>query len=207
MPRMPAENQSVILQPTYRGELMADAAIASRFTIALFLARLSFVAWTFALISYVNRSFQWTYPYCNVQDSGPAKSAYGFPLPYLQDSAAFSFSPDYMPHVLLLNFVLLGGLAYPFMGWAVRWLARTGRVAGALIAVPGVLLALFFAIGTGLELQGGFAVRSIAHWTGRYWDYRPLGIIEQVYYDCTPSEFWFGPIKNPGSLPKVDGYE
>jgi hypothetical protein len=183
---------------------MAHSAVSSRSTGAIVLARLAFVAWGLALIVFVNRAFEWTYPYCNIQDDGPSKPAYGFPLPYLQDSAAFSMSPDYMPHVLALNIVLLAALAYLVMGRTVRWLSAAGRIGGILIAVPGVLLAILFSAAfLGFELKEGYAVSSIAQWRDRYWDYRPLGIIfEREYYDCTPSQYWFGPIKNQ-SLAKV----
>jgi hypothetical protein len=180
---------------------VASIAISSRSATALFLARLSFVAWTFAVFLYVNRVFEWTFPYCHVQGDGPIKPAFGFPLPYLQENAAFTLAPQYMPHVLLLNLVLLAALAYPFMDWAVRWLSAAGRIVGVLIAMPGVLLALF--LGTvclWLELEAGFAVSTIAMSPDRYWDYRPLGMRFGELRDCTPSEYWFGPIKKNASI-------
>lgn len=185
---------------------MANVAASSRSSRARVLARLSFLAWTFALILLVNRTFEWSFPYCNIQDDGPAKPAYGFPLPYLQPSTAFSLSPDIMPHALLFNMVLLAALAYPVMGWAVRRLSAAGSIAGAFIAVPGLLLALLLGVvHLGFEFQMGQIVGSVARWRDAYWDYRPLGIIlHRTYYDCTPSEFWFGPIRNP-RLAKIPG--
>lgn len=175
---------------------MSKSVTSSQSRAAIFLARLSFIAWTFVLIWLINYTFQWTYPYCNSGGDGPARAAYGFPLPFLQDQFVPSFSADIMPHVLLLNVAVLAALAYPIMGWAVKWLSSAGWIVGVLIAVPGLLISIAMALAPfaiAFAFQGTDAVISISGYGGRYWDYRPVGIVFES--DCHPSEFWFGPIK------------
>lgn len=177
---------------------MASIVPSSRSRPSIFFAKLSFIAWAFVIIWLINGMFEWTYPYCNIRDSGPAKRVYGFPLPFSKDNAGLSFSPDYMPHILLLNLTLLAALAYLLMGQVVRWISAAGTVAGVLIAAPGLLLALGVVLGVyAFEYRGSRAVVSIAGYVGSYWDYRPVGIVfDRTHYDCIPSEYWFGPIKN-----------
>lgn len=172
-------------------------------TRSIFLARLAFIAWAFVLILAIISvtPVEWTHPYCNNTDSGPARAAFGVPLPFMARSAGLS---DYeiMPHILLLNIVLLAALAYPFMGWTVRRLSAAGTLVGVLIAVPGVVLSLLGMVLLGFVLNASFAVMSIGSVYGdHYWQYRPL-IMPVGHYDCMPSEFWFGPIKTPANLIK-----
>lgn len=184
------------------GEPMAIVATSFRSTTTLILARVAFVALISALIVLVNITFEWTYPYCNILGDGPAKPAYGFPLPFLQDNVAFSLSWNIMLASFLLNVVLLAALAYPLMGWGVRWLSKAGRIASVLIAVPALLAA--FTVGLGIIAFDFRIVSSITPYGDTYWDYRPIGIqFDRKYYDCTPSEYWFGPIKNPALMPKI----
>ena len=95
--------------------------------------------------------------------------------------------------MLLLNVLLLAALAYPFKDRAVRGLSRAGKPVGVLIAVPGVILLLACGFMLWFAFTSGFPATSLG---SPYWEYRPLGIKRSGYHtDCTPSEFWFGPIK------------
>lgn len=183
----------------YMGEPMTVAAASARTRTAVILAGLAFIAWISALILLVNITFEWTYPYCNKFDDGPAKPAYGFPMPFLRDDAALSLSSNIMLTIFLLNLVLLAALAYPLMGWAIRWLSKAGRIASVLIAVPPLLVVI--AAGLVIVAFDYHIVSSITPYGGSYWDYRPVGIqFNREYYDCTPSEYWFGPTTR---LPKT----
>lgn len=177
--------------------IMSSSEALPKSTKPKFLARFSSIVWVLAVVLAPNTiiAFEWTHPYCNNQDSGPAWSAFGFPLPYSEYSGISSLASVLMPHVLLLNIALLSALAYPFMAWAVRRLSAAGGLAGVLIAVPGALLLLLCTTILWLEFSSGFVVTSITNGYDHYWEYRPLGFTKGSS-DCTPSEFWFGPIKN-----------
>jgi hypothetical protein len=168
------------------------------------LARFSFIAWALAviLVVMVVTPVEWTHPYCNKAEDGPARPAFGFPLPDTEQSAGLS-DIEFMPHIFLLNIVLLGALVYPIMGWAVRRLSVAGTFVRILIAVPGALLFLLSTAFIALTFYSAYPVMAIgAVYGDGYFKYRPL-FMPQPHYDCMPSEFWFGPIKTPANLPKT----
>jgi hypothetical protein len=164
-------------------------------TISILLARLFFIVWSLVVILAINTviPFEWTHPYCNDQTDGPAWAAFGFPLPYREFSGVSSMTDNIMPHILLLNILLLAVLASLFMEWAVRRLSAAGMLVG-VSTVPGVLLLVLCAMIISFGFRSGFVVTSITN-HGSYWEYRPIGVRLSGYQACTPSEFWFGPIK------------
>jgi hypothetical protein len=161
-------------------------------------ARLCVSVWTAALVLGANSVFplEWSHPYCNNPTDGPAWAAYGLPLPYRQFSGVSSLTFNIMPHVLLLNILLLAALAYPIARMVDRRLARAGRVTSAVTAIPGILLLLLSLATLWLDVAFGFHIaNTFSAGYDRYWSYRPIGIsLGGHRTDCTPSEFWFGPI-------------
>lgn len=160
------------------------------------LARLCVFVWATALILGANTIFalEWSHPYCNNPTDGPAWAAYGFPFPYRRFSGITSLSSTIMPHVLLLNLLLLAALAWPLARRAERRLARMSRFAVALIAIPGFLVLLLGLAFVGTDIAFGFFVTDTLSYSDSYWTYRPVIRFGGHMTDCTPSEFWFGPI-------------
>ena len=163
---------------------------------ALNVAWMCWLVWSLALILGFNTLFplEWTHPYCNNPTDGPAWAAYGLPLPYRRYSGVSSLAFDIMPHVLLLNVLVLAALAYPLMRWSVRRLSRCGKLTSVIAAVPGLLLLLLCLAFLWFEFGTGFLVSSISAGGDSYWAYRPVGIsLMGSQKACTPSEFWFSP--------------
>jgi hypothetical protein len=123
-------------------------------------ARLCAWVWPAALILGANTVFplEWSHPYCNDPTDGPAWAAYGAPLPYRQFSGVSSLTFNIMPHVLLLNVVLLAALAYPLTRWATRRLAHVSRLGAAFMAIPGLLLLLLCLAMLWMDFEFGFNV-------------------------------------------------
>ena len=134
---------------------------------------------------------EWSYPGCHDTWGGLRRAAYGFPLPFWQFSGVSSFTYFFMPHILLLNVGLLAAPVCLLLTWAFR----RRPVASTWIAVSGMSLLLAAALLWMLLLSMNWPIYSIAH-EGSYWDYRPIWIGRSAPGDdCTPSEFWFGPVR------------
>jgi hypothetical protein len=161
------------------------------------LARHAALLLSAGLVPLVERlvTVEWSYPYCNDPQDGPATAVFGFPLPYQRFSGAASFLYDVMPHAYALNVVLMLALFYPVTRLVVsavrrRWSTRGLRVAGAL----GLASCLLVACSWTLDLWMGdeVPVRSIATRYGELGEMRPLAVSTR-HYDCTPSARWFPP--------------
>ena len=138
-------------------------------------------------------TIDWTYPYCFDPSDGPAYIAQGMPLPYLMWNGVASLEHNFMPHVYVLDLVLIGLVLFP----VVRWLMskRSAGMQNLFGAIGCALLlghvALTIALVSGgvyrpvasLELEGFY----------RYSEFRPvkIGLWASSATNCTPSPFWF----------------
>jgi hypothetical protein len=114
----------------------------------------------------------WWHPDCNLSEPFNQSAAAGLPLPYVQRSVATS-DFFYMPHIMLLNLLIVAGVALPLTLFLVRWSVRARRAqviqAVASLIVFGLLLVLL--LGMILVLE---PTRSIASSNESYFDYRPV---------------------------------
>jgi hypothetical protein len=138
-------------------------------------------------------TIEWTYPYCLDRSDGPAYAALGMPLPYWMWNGVVSLEHDFMPHVYILNLVIIGLVIFP----VVRWLMsnRPGWLRNLLGAVGCVMVLAHVAL-TVILISVGFyrPVMSLAlDGYYRYSDFRPVRVswLGSNARECTPSPFWF----------------
>jgi hypothetical protein len=139
-------------------------------------------------------SLEWSFPYCNRQEDGPASAVFGLPFPYERWSGATSLQYEFMPHLYALNLVLWLCLAWPLF----RVLTRTRAVHRLRLVIVGALLCAAIVVWKTLVLVEGAwqPVRSITHAPyDAYGELRPVGIALGRHYECTPSAFWFGTVQ------------
>lgn len=114
----------------------------------------------------------WWHPDCNLAEPFNQSAAAGLPFPYVQRSVATS-DFFYMPHIMLLNLLIVAGVALPATVFLVRRSARALRVrfiqAVASVIVLSLLLVLL--LGMILVLE---PTKSIASSNESYFDYRPV---------------------------------
>ncbi len=164
--------------------------MTTRSTWATFLFTLGVVAAAEMLIT-----VEWSFPYCNDPQDGPASAVYGMPFPYERWSGASSLQYDFVPHLYILNLAVLCAATWPlFRRLSRRWPDLSDRRMAA------VGLGLFILVGG----WHGFCLSSNL-WSpvlslerapyDSYCELRPVGValIMGRHYDCSPSSFWFGP--------------
>jgi len=161
------------------------------------ISRYAPILFTIALVLCLERlvTLEWSYPYCLNQTDGPAYIVQGMPLPYTT-WGQLSLHYLVMPHVYLLNVIILCLLIFP----AIRWLsnriasAGLGWLRNIIGAVGGLFLLCGVAI-TVLAVSAGvlIPVISLKPYGGSYSDLRPVrfGISKSPIEYCTPSRFWF----------------
>jgi hypothetical protein len=114
----------------------------------------------------------WWHPDCNIAEPFNQSAAAGLPFPYVQRAVATS-DIFYMPHIMLLNLIIVAGVTLPLTVFLVRRSARArrGQIIQAVASVI-VLITLFVPLlGTLLILE---PTRSIASSYESYFDYRPV---------------------------------
>ena len=114
----------------------------------------------------------WWHPDCNLAEPFNQSAAAGLPFPYVQRSVATS-DFFYMPHIMLLNLIIVAGVALPVAVFLVRRSARALR-AQFIQAVASVIvlsLLLVLVLGMILVLE---PTKSIASSNESYFDYRPV---------------------------------
>lgn len=164
-----------------------------------YLFKLAPVFWAVFLTLFFNSflSLEWSYPYCNNPDSGPAYAAFGLPLPYTQFSGVSSMEYLFMPLAYIINVIILGLLFYFSTRFVLNKVFKHSYIIGIGLSVAGSALAILSLIMELLMAVSMYAVivvsigDDIYH---PYTSYRPVGI-GTTHYDCKPSEFWFGAIK------------
>lgn len=149
------------------------------------------VVWLEGLIT-----IEWSYPYCVNPSDGPAYGAYGMPLPYWMWNGVASLEHDFVPHVYVLNIVILSLLLFPLVWWIWK------RLFGERPTLTKKILASFGA----LLLIIHVALTSLMIWMGWYWPTTSLSSSYRSYSEfrpvrigrmrgnapvCEPSRFWF----------------
>ena len=154
--------------------------------------------WAIFLAVIVNSiiTVEWSFPYCNDPQDGPAHAAFGFPLPYTQYSGVSSMAYLFMPAAYAFNmafliivfFLCARGVQLAVLRSSPRW-NRIFFCIALVLAIGAVSIELLKA-GT----IYAFAVQSIGDTYHPSLSYRPVGVSSDMQYDCRPSEFWFGRI-------------
>ena len=158
----------------------------------LILLTVGLVLWVEGLVT-----IEWSYPYCLSRADGPAYAAQGMPLPYWMWNGVASLEHDFVPHVYILNVIVLCLLMFPALRWVLhrvisyrlKWLQSIIGAVGCLLLLSHVALTVllvstgYYRPATSLGLEGYY----------RYTDFRPVrfGLIESNAPDCRPSRFWF----------------
>jgi hypothetical protein len=124
---------------------------------------------------------RWWHPYCRTQADGPGYYAIGIPLPYAEPTGASSMEYFLMPHLYVLDTVVLAGamslLVLKLLPSTDALRSRTGHavaIAGsiALLLVGGWQAMIF--------TTGWWPVTSIATKPDRYFDYRPTFVVDRT---------------------------
>lgn len=135
---------------------------------------------------------EWSYPYCSNPDSGPAFAAMGMPLPYKVYSGISSMEHFFMPHILVLNLLLLALLCHPICRALLIRTRASPRIAAyvglACMLVAGSVLWLGVA---SHQLTPVHSI-SVASFM-RYQELRPVsfGFNLANAVECKASRFWF----------------
>jgi hypothetical protein len=159
--------------------------------------------WLLAPLSLVAAAFvdkavtvEWSFPHCNRQDDWPTWAIYGV-IPYERFSGVSSLLYDFQPMAFAANLALLWALCAAAALALRRFTPSIVRHFGARrVAVLGIAAAAF----AGIYLVGMYSLHSwipVASLVDgdRYTQLRPVGLsVGFRAYECTPSEFWFGPI-------------
>lgn len=135
-------------------------------------------------------TIEWWYPYCSVQDSGPAPAVFGAPLPYAR-FAGSSLTFEVMPHIVAADVALIAGVIGLLLAVLVRHAREERR---RLLRPIAYVLGTTLLVGRVAIVSLGFctgALRpewSIAHspFDGDYYDYRPMRVATEWHYDCAP---------------------
>jgi hypothetical protein len=145
----------------------------NRFTI-LFLT-IGIMLWVEAFIT-----IEWSCPRGINQSDGPSYAAFGMPFPYFQFSGVSSLQYNFMPHIYLLNLLLLCAIAFIIVRVAMRY----------LLSERHTRIRLFIGI-TGLALIGGrIAIIILLLSTGYFIPRRSIGIPGyESYTDFRPVGF------------------
>lgn len=140
-------------------------------------------------------TMEWSSPYCTSQEDGPGYAAFGMPFPYLQFGGASSLEYAFMPHIYLLNIIVLCALLFPVIRRALDRPAKNlytrrrvviGWLGLVLLAVRTLLLVLTISIGF---LQPTSSIGDVHE---PYTHFRPVGFcLNDGHYECKPSTFWF----------------
>lgn len=131
---------------------------------------------------------EWSYPYCLSQSDGPAYPAYGFPLPYYIQNGVSSMEYDLMPHVYVLNIILIAIILY-FLTLRIRL--------PDIKHLPNIVIYAFTSFNYSIiyyNCTTQFLVQNIG--TQGYLNYselRPvsLHLLDATNSKCKPSVYWF----------------
>lgn len=139
-------------------------------------------------------TLEWSYPYCNVRDSGPAAAVFGFPLPYEQASIVTSATYFFVPWLYLVNLAIIAGgvflllrLLAPGLGTSKR------RRLNIIVGVAGAVL-LMSAIAFDVSTIAMGIRRPTSSFSGspHFSELRPVAFVAfRRQRDCTASPFWF----------------
>ena len=143
--------------------------------------RIAVLAWAISAAVAVNLfvPLRWWHPYCHDQADGPGYAAIGLPLPYAEPTGASSMEYFFMPHVYLLDVLLLAGLAHLLTAKRAATLRLSREQVSRMITVGG---SVTFLVVIGLQAMtfttDWWPVMSIADKPDRYLDYRPMFLVD-----------------------------
>lgn len=161
-----------------------NLSFIKKFSIALFSAGIA--CWVEKIVL-----MEWTFAYCNNQEDGLASAVFGMPFPYTSWGLASSLEYNFMPHVYLLNLVIIFTVIYFCLRPLSKIINQTALyLMGAIGAILIVVHLAFFII----SMQAGMnrPVLSIGNHYGAYFSFRPIGlVINKQGYECKPSRYWF----------------
>lgn len=156
------------------------------------LLTIGLVLWLESLVT-----VEWTYPYCLSQSDGPAYAAQGMPLPYWMWNGVASLEHDFLPHIYILNVILLSLLLFPVVRWVLnrgiftrlKWLRHVIAGVGFLLLISHVALTILMVSSGYYRPEKTLGLEDYY----RYADFRPvrISVIKSNAPDCTPSRFWF----------------
>lgn len=137
-------------------------------------------------------TLEWSYPYCNNPQDGTAYPVYGFPFPYAMADQASSLNHLFMPHIFLLNLIVIAATFYPFVIQLLRGYSVTAKP--RLLTAVGIILFSVFICLRGFLFAFGQPVITIADSYLSLKSLRPVAI--QLLdtprrQQCQASGFWF----------------
>ena len=88
-------------------------------------------------------AIEWSHPYCNILDNGPAQAAFGFPFPYMQWTGVSSIEYTYMPSAYVLNILILSSSFFYLTARINEATARTNAIPRKLFWCFGVLVSVW----------------------------------------------------------------
>jgi hypothetical protein len=140
-------------------------------------------------------TIEWTFPYCSLQDDGPAAAIFGLPFPYIRWSGVSSLVYEFMPWVYALNVLTLLVLAWPLTWLFLRTFGARRRRLRIALSTIGLALALIVSAGIAqLIVVGAWQPTASMRLYGQdtYYDPRPVRFtLMDLHYECTPSQTWF----------------
>ena len=133
---------------------------------------------TFAVSAAIAINFylqlHWWHPYCRLQADGPGYYAIGFPLPFAEPTGVSSMEYFIMPHIYILDELLLATIVGIFIVRLLPLLSVLHVRASVATAIAGSVVLLLTAGPQALIFTTGWWPRiSIAIKPDRYVDYRP----------------------------------
>ncbi len=148
----------------------------------MFLLALGLAGFTELLIT-----VEWSFPYCNDQQDGPASAVYGFPFPYLQWGGVSSLEFEFVPQLYALNLALQTALVFFLVRTVARRMwptkERLPMAAVGLLFCAGFLLIKLLLISSGVRHPR--ASLTDGTWDS-YTELRPVGLAASLEYYCTP---------------------
>ena len=75
-------------------------------------------------------TLEWSFPYCNDPQDGPASGVFGFPFPYVRWGGFSSLIYVFMPHLYAVNLLVRSALALVLVRAIVGRLASVSATSG-----------------------------------------------------------------------------
>jgi hypothetical protein len=139
-------------------------------------------------------TLEWSYPYCNVLDDGPAGAVRGFPFPYQQASIVTSATDFFIPWLYVVNLAVIAGVVLLLLRPLVSRLGASKPRLRKFIVGTAAALLLVTAISFEASVLSMGVWRPISSFSGtpNYSELRPVAVrVLGRPRDCTASPFWF----------------
>jgi hypothetical protein len=123
---------------------------------------------------------KWWHPGCDVMGEGPNYYAFGAPLPFARPTGASSMEFVFMPHMLVLDLLVVAALAWlawrPLLGWIGRRHPRASRLLSGVGAAAAVIAAILWLLGLSIGFRPTLLIDE-PYYGVHYWDYRPADLM------------------------------